>query len=811
MSFLALATLLTATTTENAIITQVEALDQWRAQLGFLPAISKEKRQGKAAGQHVQYVLTATSPQALDDLAKTHTVERISPYNAIINNPSDFDHADERILSIEADDTGAFAQVEPEAELTRVNKAAPQPDTDGTKGFSPFDPLRIHQWGLDQIKVDDATPRGSSKHKIAILDSGIFDQHPDLAGRVTKKYYTANNKVEEIDPSNNQCRKGHGTLVAGFTSATAFNGIGGRGIAPDAQLIDINTVSSVDCKKGPTLGATLTSIQLAIDLEVDVIVMSYGFRWGYCTLALQQAIDRARAAGITVVAAAGNQHGFPLTHQPEAPASCDGVISVGATMRGGQVSDFSTRNNWVDVTAPGGKIDYGSSFGPYSSYVLTTNWDKAPDFPKTEYVGVAGTSFSTAQVAGLALLIKQARPTASPDEVESIIEHTATRAQDTYSSAQGWGEINVERAVAMAKDVKPVPTPAFNLPYPVRAHSLRKLSPKPQTITRIGGAKDPIAMAVQISQHTFINQGESVDTQRRGQAQWGVLARADVHADALAGASLTLGASPLLYTTNTLDTRTAAEFTRTLKPGSTIYLLGGPEALPKPIEASIKELGFNPVRLGGETRIETSIEISKEVRKRVKEVTGKSEVSASLLTADNAWPDSIGAGYLGAMAGLPVLLNPKNELLAKVKDVVQHNEIIYLVGGVDRISEHVQWTLSSSRNAGYVARLAGPDRAHTMVKTAAQMERLRTYPIRGIDLVNFDHEHAWTTALAAAVPSAAFAHIPAAVSEQKVDPDVLNYIKATSVPINAFGSAQLISDTVTNAAENAVSSHIEHN
>ena len=175
------------------------------------------------------------------------------------------------------------------------------------------------------------------------------------------------------------------------------------------------------------------------------------------------------------------------------------------------------------------------------------------------------------------------------------------------------------------------------------------------------------------------------------------------------------------------------------------------------------------------------------------------------MTAEDAWSDSVGAGHLGATAGLPVLLNPKEELHPLVQTATSRDELIYVVGGAGRVSDHVVWTLENKRKRGDVVRLAGSDRVRTMIKTAAQLERVRGASMKAVDVINFTNESAWATALAAAVPGAAFAHLPVAVDINRVDEDVLRYVNGYAVPVQVWGPTTVVSDDVANAVRGAVS------
>ncbi|HEV7460902.1 MAG TPA: S8 family serine peptidase, partial [Solirubrobacteraceae bacterium] len=96
------------------------------------------------------------------------------------------------------------------------------------------DPLRPQQWGLDMIEADPAHQVGSgSGAVVAVIDSGVQADHPDLAGRLLSGYDFVDNDGTPQDGN------GHGTHVTGIVAADANNGIGVEGVAPGAMVLPV--------------------------------------------------------------------------------------------------------------------------------------------------------------------------------------------------------------------------------------------------------------------------------------------------------------------------------------------------------------------------------------------------------------------------------------------------------------------------------------------------------------------------------------------------------------------------------------------
>jgi thermitase len=217
----------------------------------------------------------------------------------------------------------------------------------------------------------------------------VDGSHPDLAGAVDSGFDFVDGDEETTD------RQGHGTAVAGIAAARANNGIGAAGACWNCRILPLRVI-------GPDGFARNTRVAQAIDYAVArgaavVNVSIYGEnRNGW----LEDAISRARAAGVLVIAAAGNEGG----QVREYPAAYPDVISVGATTETGELTDYSSRGSWVKVAAPActPTTQLGGGFG-----------------------AGCGTSGATPLVAGIVALLRSQSPFATAGDIETALEQTA--------------------------------------------------------------------------------------------------------------------------------------------------------------------------------------------------------------------------------------------------------------------------------------------------------------------------------------------------------------------------------------------------
>ena len=207
---------------------------------------------------------------------------------------------------------------------------------------------------------------------------------------------------------------GHGTHVAGIIGAVSSNGVGVSGVSNRIRLLPLKVTyicdeqpREQDCPKlikkhAPLATRILKAMQYAMKMKVDVINFSMGWPISQDTQALRDAFKAARAQGILVVAAAGNN----TSNAPIFPCSYEGVICVGATSINGQVANFSNFGGHVDFFAPGEEI-------------LSTipNAVESMQFSVKGYEIKNGTSQAAPYITAQLSVLRGANPNASVDEL----------------------------------------------------------------------------------------------------------------------------------------------------------------------------------------------------------------------------------------------------------------------------------------------------------------------------------------------------------------------------------------------------------
>lgn len=277
--------------------------------------------------------------------------------------------------------------------------------------YVPNDSFYPFQYGPQKVQAPSAwdVTRSNSSIKIAIVDTGVQLNHPDLTLKLLPGYNFIDGNTNPSDGN------GHGTHVAGIASAATNNVSGIAGMAPLASILPLRALDN-------TGNGTLTNIANAIiyaaDQGAQVINLSLGGSQGSVTL--ENAINYAWGKGSTILAAAGNEGSNTLTY----PAYYENVIAVGSTDSNDQKSSFSNYGTWVEVAAPGSNI--------LSTYI------------GSNYAYLSGTSMACPHVAGLAaLLAAQGKNNA---EIREDIQSTADPILGT-GSYWTYGRINANRAV----------------------------------------------------------------------------------------------------------------------------------------------------------------------------------------------------------------------------------------------------------------------------------------------------------------------------------------------------------------------------
>lgn len=353
-----------------------------------------------------------------------------------------------------------------------------EPDGRVRPVFVPADPLRTDQWfhyDTYGIRAYDAwnVERGSAGVVMALLDTGILT-HEDLdVGRILPGYdfvssTTYSNDGDELDadPTDpgdavvaDECGPGapaedsswHGLHLAGIMIAETDNNIGVAGLNHASRLLPVRVLgkcggSYSDIIAGILWAAGLPGSGAATVNPTPARVINLSFAAEQtCTAGIQDAIDRAVAAGVVVVAAAGN--GYGLNVSGVLPAGCDNVIAVAATTRGGDIAGYSNVGGRVLLSAPGGD-DIVLADGILSLH------NAGPAAPGADdYAYFAGTSVAAAQVtAGISLLFS-AKPGLTLSKVRTILRQTAQAfpAGGCPAANCGAGILDLNAAVRVAQ------------------------------------------------------------------------------------------------------------------------------------------------------------------------------------------------------------------------------------------------------------------------------------------------------------------------------------------------------------------------
>ncbi len=315
------------------------------------------------------------------------------------------------------------------------------------------------------------------------------------------------------------------------------------------------------------------------------------------------------------------------------------------------------------------------------------------------------------------------------------------------------------------------------------------------------GPTEAVSQAAAVSFNTF----------DRGEAEYGVLARADVFADALGGSSLAFGLAPLLFTGSggALPDPTREELLRAVAGGGTIYILGGPAAVPAAIDSEIRSLGFEPRRLSGSVREETAAAIAEEVA--ALHGGGTAPLDHVIVATAQNWPDAVAGGQIGSWWGVPILLTAPTALHPATRSELEAlaPQSILVLGGPAAISDAVFGQLRGL--APEVLRLAGANRLSTAAAVAQY--HLDLFPAVGLDppqiavSVNLWRADAFAHTLSASMFTGAFAgfFFPVdGVGGTGLSNDNARVACGQDVPLVVAGGTDLISDGAAQASRRAL-------
>jgi type VII secretion-associated serine protease mycosin len=265
--------------------------------------------------------------------------------------------------------------------------------------------------------------KGSATTDIAILDTGVDLDHPDLNDRIVAGFDFVNNDTDATDDD------GHGTMVAGVAAAETNNSIGVAGVAWNARIIPVKVLNADGVGTDDKIAQ---GIVWAVDNGAEVVNLS--FAGSSPSTLLTNAVTYAISHGVVVVAAGGNEG----SSAPSYPAAIPEVIAVGATDLAGNAASFTNFGPWVDIAAPGADIT-STAMGADEAYGVGS-----------------GTSFASPIVAGVALLMKAKNPSWTPAQITSkLLSSAADRGPDGIDDAYGRGLIDAYGALEGRTSISP--------------------------------------------------------------------------------------------------------------------------------------------------------------------------------------------------------------------------------------------------------------------------------------------------------------------------------------------------------------------
>lgn len=308
------------------------------------------------------------------------------------------------------------------------------------------DTYYAQQYGLQAMNVPAAWELSQGEGVVvAVIDTGVDLDHPDLKGRVVPGY-DAFSQEEGEDAGDVSSLNyvvsayKHGSHVAGVIAAEANNGKGIAGVAPQAKVMPIkifadfsDIIKSLWAKEEDTsytiISILADGIVWAADHGADVINMSLAVSEDSATI--ERAVKYALSKDISVIVAAGNDR--HLTNNRNYLAAIAGVVGVGATDEKNAITFFSNSGDYVSVAAPG--LDIISTVPSFLNF--------------NSYVKMSGTSMAAPAVAGVAALMKAKYGTqATPAFIKSRLEQTAVdKGEPGRDDLFGFGIVNARAAL----------------------------------------------------------------------------------------------------------------------------------------------------------------------------------------------------------------------------------------------------------------------------------------------------------------------------------------------------------------------------
>lgn len=320
-------------------------------------------------------------------------------------------------------------------------------DENDETGESTQPETQLLQWHREYLQLDNVWEISTGKDvKVAVIDSGIDTDHPDLINNIILAYTTVPDSIyeewrlprENIGPEDHL---GHGTHVAGIIGANSEDK-SVMGVAPDCSIISIKALEKYGRSGYGYTSWIANAILKAAEQKADIINMSVGGGKVEDEFLLQ-AIELAVESGSIVVCAAGNHTGMGSREGIYYPARYDNTLAVTAakqTEDGAEFDDsYSRYGTEADFIAPG-----------------TAIYSTIPD----GYGNKNGTSMACPVVSGTAALVISVLEETEDADIVDILKNTALdMGEEGVDIYHGYGMIQPLAAVEQAESIKPTPTP----------------------------------------------------------------------------------------------------------------------------------------------------------------------------------------------------------------------------------------------------------------------------------------------------------------------------------------------------------------
>jgi len=342
--------------------------------------------------------------------------------------------------------------------------------------LEPNDPHYSLQWHYPMLNLPQAwdITTGSAAVSVAVVDTGILADHPDLQGQLLPGYDFVSDPLRSLDGDGidpDPADPGgaaigsvnfHGSHVAGTIAAATNNLTGVAGINWSAGIMPLRALgqsgvgTSYDILQAVRYAAGLPNDSGRLpDRPADIINLSFGGA-GYSQLD-QDLYTEVRKRGVIVVAAAGND----ASSLPGYPASYSGVVSVSAVDITRQPAAYSNYGPFIDIAAPGGSVGTDINGDGTPDAVLSTSGEDTPAGIQPNYRYLQGTSMAAPHVAGVVALMKSVLPGLTPQQFDDLLASgrlTTDLGAPGRDDYYGFGLIDAHMAVVAAQGgSSPVP------------------------------------------------------------------------------------------------------------------------------------------------------------------------------------------------------------------------------------------------------------------------------------------------------------------------------------------------------------------